>query len=109
MKLGTEFLSLIDRAAPDRSMGRTLPDARLLQLLGLCIPYADRIFTGRNATIKILHHADYAMEKAFVWALLSLDKWFSFYNLDDLFPPLRGGWPPTYPADLVPEEELPEQ
>ena len=60
-----------------------------------------RLFTGNYHAKVLLAKNDYVMEKAFVYAMMSLTKWLG--KKDITWPWVIPHWPPALPEDLCPK------
>ena len=74
----------------------------LRKLLQHCIPEADRIFVKGtlHGYDSLLHQNEYILDKAFVYGIMCLSRWFGPRN----FPwGIYGTWPPKFPENVVPK------
>ena len=101
VRMGGYFQELLERVASPTMFGRDPVDS-LLRMLRLCVPCANRIFTGNYAPLRLLHLNDYVMEKAFVYGIIALSKWLG----EEKFAyGIYGRWPPPFPEGLVPSTQ----
>ena len=96
VRCGDQFAAIIDREAGEQKKSRNTHEMFKI-LFDKCVPHGHKIFEGNMQPLKLLHMNDYVIEKAFVYAVISLSKWMG----KDMYPCASANWPPKAPDNLL--------
>ena len=100
VKCSMAMRDVLEGVCPAPSLGDPDPVTALRSLFRKCFPHAERIFINgtQYGCSRLLHQNDYFFDKAFVYGIICLSKFFG----PKMMPyGVYGKWPPQFPEDLV--------